>query len=154
MVKFTKVFSDIEKKIDAMVARSNRIQGYLNRVVYRQYQNAQRKRWMTENVSEGERWLPLNPAYAARKREVFASYRGAGRKMLIATGRLSQAVIGGSDEHKKTVTNRQMTIAWSTPYAVYVEEVRPFAEFSDKTMEGINNGLAEFLVRGMWRDVK
>ena len=135
---------ELQNQLEGMVDRSQRTQAYLNRVVYRQYRNAQRKRWMTEGASEGDKWKRLNPKYAEWKKKKFKTYKGAGKKMLIATGELMESVIGPKGSHKKIVTDTSIEVAWSTPYSVYVDEVRNFTEFSDETMQKIYDGLAEF----------
>lgn len=153
------VMRGIEDNLQGMLDRSKAVQGYLNRNVYRQYQNAQRARWMSENDSEGAKWKALDPKYAARKKIKFASYPGAGSKMLIATSRLFSAVVGegsnseGKSEHRKTATSKSLEIKWSTPYAVYVDDARPFSEFGDKTMQEIYDGLAKFLIENELRSL-
>jgi hypothetical protein len=148
------VLSGIEDNLNGMLDRSKRMQAYMNRVVYKQYQNAQRSRWMSEGNSEGDPWKALNPKYKERKKIIFAAYEGQGTKMLIATGRLFKSVIGPGADHKKIVTDKSIEVAWSTPYAVYVDEVRPFTEFGDKTMGEIYDGLAKFIMEGILRDLK
>jgi len=143
----------IQANLEAMVSRANSVQGYLNRNLYRQYQNAQRTRWQTEGASEGTKWLPLNPGYAKRKLVRFASYPGGGRKMMIATKRLFDAVVGPSGEHRKEVTSRSLTIGWTTPYAVYADEKRPFSSFSNKTEQQMYDGLAKYLIEGILREI-
>jgi hypothetical protein len=148
------VENGIVNQLQGMVDRTNRMQAYLNRIVYKQYQNAQRERWMSENASEGTPWKALNPQYAKRKQIKFASYPGQGTKMLIATGQLQKDVIGpSSGGHRKLVTNKSIEVSWTTPYASYVEEVRPFAEFGDKTMATIYDGLAKFIIEGILKDL-
>lgn len=146
--------SGIEDNIQGMLDRSKSMQSYLNRVVYKQYQNAQRKRWMTENASEGTRWSPLNPKYREYKKKKFAAFDGRGTKMLIATDRLYKSVIGPGADHGKLVSDKRIEITWKTPYAVYVDEKRPFTEFGEQTMEQIYDGLAQFTMNGILRDLK
>jgi hypothetical protein len=72
--------------------------------------------------------------------------------MLIATGRLMKSVIGPGEDHKKIVTDKSFEVAWSTPYAVYVSDVRPFNSFGEKTMTEIYDGISKFLIEGLLRD--
>lgn len=113
-----KVQDGIQRNLKGLVQRERALRAYLNTTVYRQYQNAQLKRWMTEGASEGRQWAPLSRKYAVYKRLRYGggprftwvggsgegrpwvragnwpTYPGAGTKMLIATGRLVSGVIG------------------------------------------------------------
>ncbi len=141
----------IQKDLSALLNRTLGIRTYLNTVVYQQYKNAQRKRWMTEGASEGERWKDLDPKYAAWKKKRYATSPGQGRKMLIASGRLFSAVVGEGmgegkvQEHRKIVTNKSIEIGWTTPYAPYVDDVREFSDFGDETTEMIEDGVADYI---------
>jgi len=110
----------IGKRLDEMVSQAGNVRAYLNTVVYRQYMEAQKTRWITENASEGSKWESLNPAYAERKKRVYGggpkykmvstlgtkgfsgkevvgqykAYPGSGTKMLVATSRLYGSVLG------------------------------------------------------------
>ena len=110
----------IGQSLDQMVRQASNIRGYLNTVIYRQYMEAQKTRWITENTSEGSKWDALNPAYATRKKRVYGggpkykmvstigtkgfsgkevvgqykAYPGSGEKMLVATSRLYGSVLG------------------------------------------------------------
>lgn len=127
--------------------RANSIESYLNRVVVDQYQIVQRKRWMTENASEGQRWEALNPIYAASKLTRFKSYEGGGTKMLIATGKLFKSVIGPGAGFRKVTTPRSLTISTTNEYAEYVDEVRPFTRYSRETIKKINQGVFDYITR-------
>lgn len=146
-VSLTTVVNGIGNSLDGMIKRQNALRSYLNSNVYRQYQNAQRKRWMTQNNSEGDQWKPLNPDYAKRKLKKFADYDGAGTKQLVGTGRLVQSVVGPSTDHRKLVTNRSIEIATVVPYGKYVSDIRPFMTFGDETIEKIVLGIMKFLVK-------
>jgi hypothetical protein len=153
-VGLKQVMSGIEDQIKGMLDRSKSMAAYLDRIVYRQYQNAQRQRWITENASEGQRWIPLSANYRWWKEYAFADFPGHGTKMLIATGRLFAAVVGpGGGEHRKTTTDHSLDVGWTTPYAAYVDELRPFADFGPKTMDEIYLGLGEFLMKNIIRDI-
>lgn len=134
-----------------MLDRSKKTKAYLDRVIYRQYQNAQRKRWISENSSEGIVWSRLNPKYAESKKKRFAAYPGQGTKMLIATGQLQSDVIGGGSGHRKIVTDDSIAINWTTPYAVAVDSVRTFSTFGEKTMDEMYSGIAKFIMVGELR---
>lgn len=153
-VSVLSIAKGIENQLDKMVKNANLLPGYLDRVVYRQYQKAQRKRWETENsdnFSAGGHWEALDPGYAAYKRKKFASYRGGGEKILIATGRLFEGVIGPSQDHEKLVTERQIIISTSVPYAHYVDEDRTFTKFSPMFYSDVYQGLKEYLVKSLER---
>lgn len=159
----------IEEKLNALASRSQNAKGYLNRVVYKQYQKAQKERWETEGESEGPKWKPLstrpfiawwekdmNAYYAAQeggyalyKKYKFASYPGRGQKMLVATNKLVKSVIGPGDGHRKVVTKNKLLVATTVPYAKYVDEARSFTTWSKKTMNEIKSGLVGYLTGGV-----
>lgn len=145
-MKLKQVSKGIEDKLDAMTNRAKSIQSYFARIAYPRYQRAQIDRWQTENESEGERWVPLNSIYKKSKLWRFAGYDYAGTKMLVATGQLLKSVVGpGSAMHQAIFTNEQMVISTTVPYAGYVAFVRPFMEFSDKTLDAWNKDLQDFI---------
>jgi len=147
----------IEEYLDGMVKRANLIPGYLTRVVYKQYQKSQRDRWQQENDGpdwEGGRWKPLSSAYAKRKLVKYSRFPGGGRKLLIATGRLSKGVIGPSPEHQRVVEGNRLRINTSVPYAVYVDAVRPFSTWSPVFYSRIYKGLEDYLLKSIIKDVR
>jgi len=112
--------SGASMKLETMLDRGRAMQSFLDRNIYRIYQNAQRDRWMTENSSQsgnGQKWEPLDSAYATRKRRIYASYEGGGTKMLVATGKLYKAVVGPGQGQRKIVTNSKLYISTTVPYA-------------------------------------
>lgn len=124
------------------------MQGFLNRDVVEAYRNIQRKRWVTENASEGgesKRWAALNPAYAKRKLTQFAGYEGAGKKMLIATGKLYKSVIGPGAGFRKVATNKTLTISTSVEYAQHVDEARSFTTYSKASILGLRKMIRDFM---------
>jgi hypothetical protein len=90
---FTKK-TEVRDKLDGMIKRGGSSESFLARVAYPLYQARQSKRWITEGASEGVKWAPLNAKYADWKRRQFAGFPANGEKMLIATGRLAESVIG------------------------------------------------------------
>lgn len=137
-----------------MVKRANLVPGYLNRVVYRQYQNAQRERWKTENNGEdftGGRWEPVDPVYAAYKKKKWADSPGGGGKLLIRTKRLFDSVVGPHSDHLKLVGDRSIRIATSVPYAEYVDEKRTFTSYSVVFKKKIMKGLSDYLLKNIVR---
>lgn len=149
--------SGIENMLDGMVKRANMVPGYLNRVVYRQYQNAQRERWTSENASQdftGGIWDRLSIPYQEYKFREFYDYPGAGSKILIATNRLQKSVIGPSPEHQKIVTDRAIKIFTTVPYASYVDEKRTFTKFSQIFYRDVFKGLKDYLARDIIRSIQ
>ena len=152
----------IAEKLDFMARNAKDARGFINRVLYRQYQNAQITRWMTEGASENQKWAPLNPSYALRKKRMYGgglkyryypslkltrpigtypSYPGKGTKTLIATGRLVGSVIGpnkeyqeGVGDHRKIVTNSSLIVSTIVPYGSDVNKLRNFMTFAPKTI--------------------
>lgn len=168
---FTTIQNGIQENLDAMLKRSKSLRGYLNRVVYRQYQDAQLQRWMTEGASEGAKWKALSPSYAKyktirygggprRRGGNWASYPGAGTKTLIATGTLVSGVIGpmqgsssfglrlGSENHRKVVTERSIEIHTTVSYAEKVNEIRQFVGLGRATSQKIAQGVMRYITKG------
>lgn len=145
----TSISKTIEKRLEAMVEQARMTRAFLERVVYQEYLKAQRKRWMTEGASDGwgalEKWKPLNAKYAAWKKRRFASAPGGGTKMLIASMRLFNAVIGKGDGHKKLISDKSIVIGVDVPYAKYVNSARPFFVFSDEMMDGLRDKYKKFI---------
>jgi hypothetical protein len=135
----------ISNKLKLMIDRGKSMQTFLNRNIYKMYQNAQRERWMSKNESEGSRWLKLDSRYAKYKREKYAAYEGAGTKILIATGALFHAAIGPAQGQRKIVTNSKLYISTAIPYAGYVNEARNFTKWGSKTMRDINKAIKDFV---------
>lgn len=145
----TSVSKTIEKRLDQMIKQASQTRAFLERVVYREYIKAQRKRWMTEGATDGwgplQKWTALNTKYAAWKRRRYAAAPGGGRKMLIATQRLFLAVVGEGDGHKKLISDRSIVIGVDIPYAKYVNSSRPFFIFSDEMMNGLKDKHKKFI---------
>lgn len=146
----------VRDSLNAMVSRARNIRSYLNTVVVRQYQDAQMKRFQTENESEGATWVPLTPRYLAQKLIKYAESPGGGRKMLIATGRLSDAALMRGEGYYKIVDNRSIRIGIDDgmiPYAKYVARTRPFMTFGSDTLAQMRAGIKNFIRKGnaSWR---
>lgn len=139
----------INNRLDAIVGRCKSMRSYLNRVVYHQYQQAQIRRWNTENISEGQNWKPLNPQYQLAKRKRYAGFPYSGSRMLVATGTLLQSVVGTAPRyHRKIVTNTGITIMTTLEYAPHVADVRPFMKWSRQTKREIISGMKRYLTTG------
>lgn len=127
--------TNVDKYLKGLLKKQKTIPAFLERAIYPRYQTAQRDRWKSENSSEGRKWKSLNPGYAAYKRKKFASYPGAGKAMMVATGALYNAATGQGPGLSKIITDRQMVISIQKgviPYAEYAGSVRPFMSFSKK----------------------
>lgn len=112
-------------------------EAFLVRVAYPMYQKFQRKRWMTRNVSEGMQWKPNALRYSEWKKIKYASFPGGGTKVMIATGRLFQSIIGPSPDHRRIIRGTKMIIGTSVEYASYAGDIRPFFPLSDKSRNTI-----------------
>jgi len=152
-MKLQTVTAGITKYLKGLRQRERALEGYLNRNVLRQYQNLQRKRWITENVSEGKEWAKLNPTYAAWKKKRFATYPGGGTKKLIASGTLFVSVIGPGKGFRKVTTPRSLYLATTIEYARHVNEARPFDQWSDRSRKEILNGISRFIFKGIQKSV-
>lgn len=163
----------IATKLDDIVGRAKSVEGYLNRVLFRQYQKAQIERFRTENQSEGNRWQPLSPEYKKRKRIIYGggpkfqwvggpkpwtpagawpSYPGGGNVMMVATNKLMEGAIGrDSRAFTKVVRATGMSISINlgyVPYAAEAAAVRPVMEFSQDTLKKWHAGLLNFIMKG------
>lgn len=143
-----KASGTIEKNIQGMLKRSRQMQGWLNTVAYKTYQNAQRERWMTEGDSQGSKWLPVNPEYAKRKAVKFASAPGGGTKTLIASGTLQKSVIGPGAGFKKLTTTTSLTILTTLQYAKFVDDVRSFSTWVPSFKEDLAKKAMAYMARG------
>ena len=139
------VENGVSLKIGSMIDRGQAMRSFLNRNIYRIYQNAQRERWETINNSQGREWKPLNEVYAQRKKRLFASYEGGGSKMLIATGRLFKSVVGPGKGQRKIVTNKSLYIATSVPYAGFVDDVRTFTTWGAPFRQKVKKAVSDFI---------
>lgn len=145
----TKIYSNINaiiNRLEKKVRRAKNPQAFLRNIAYPMYQRFQRQRWITENVSEGDQWKRLNPRYAKSKRKVFASYPGAGQKMMIATGRLFASVIGPSKDHRRLIRGSKMIISTAVEYAEDANKERPFFPLSDRSMGAIHNAFKKWVM--------
>lgn len=130
--------------------------------LYPLYQKLQVERFMSENTSEGDQWRPLTPVYAKRKLKQFKQWPGHGTKTLIASSTLAGAVIGpgapfeGTDKHSAVFSPYKMQIQVISGgvnaagkrfnYAGYVDAVRPFMKFSDKSIQIMKTALKQYMV--------
>lgn len=148
----------ITEFLKGVTMRAGSLQSFLNKNVVKQYQNIQRKRWMTENKSETgqgdsaiHEWQPLTVEYAKAKKRRFASYAGKGEKLLIATGKLQKSVIGPGDGFRKIATPRSLIISTSVEYAPYVDEARSFSSYGRKSVAEINRMIKDFVFKNIMR---
>lgn len=140
-----KVNDGVSKRLQGMLDRANSIRSFLDRNIYRMYQNKQRERWMSENQTEGQQWHAVGEQYARYKKKRFSSYEGAGEKLLIATGNLFHAVIGPGMGQRKIVTNTKLYIAVGVNYAGYVNDIRNFTEWSQRSKEDYAVAIKDFV---------
>lgn len=148
MITYKQLENNIEKDLLQMVRRSHNFRALFNRVIYPMFQKAQMARWSTENQSEGGRWEPLNPKYKELKLEKYKEsppYNGT--KMLIATNRLIDSVIGPSADHRKIVEPKRLIIATAVPYAKYVNAKRNFTDFGRITENRILNVVRLYIMK-------
>ena len=148
------------KWLDEVQKRSSddMIRGWLNRKAYPEILKMQMRRWETQNNISGEGWepwRPLNPKYAKSKLKRFADYPGGGRKMLIATGRLVDSMIGRSREHRKTVSARSLEVSSTVPYGKYIDQGtenmvdRDISSIGRKTLDDLADSLVRYLLSGV-----
>jgi hypothetical protein len=178
-VKLIVVDDQIQEQINKMITRGANAQPFLKRVVYPIYMNAQRARWMTENRSQGKKWKPLNTEYAAYKLKRYGggpryewiggsnkknaekkerpwklvgtwpTYKGAGKKTMIATGALVDSVTGEDKKyHRSIVRKSEIIVATTLDYAASAAEERPFMDFNKKFYQGLNKRWMRYVSSG------
>lgn len=147
MAKLKAIGDGISEQIKKYLDRARLIDGYINSQIYPTYKRRQNKRYQTENASEGTRWKPLNADYAKRKLTKFASYQGGGRKMMIATGRMKESVIGPGADHRKIGPSKgRLEVYWTTPYAVYTEDIRPVNVWDKRQDQEMYDGAVKYIM--------
>lgn len=149
-VNFKTTEDGISIELDKIVQRGRSMAAFLNRYIYPSYQMVQIKRWESENATEGSRWKPLEPNYARRKRKRFAAYPGAGRAIMVATGKLAFSAQGRKNG-LKIVTDNSMTVGidvGEVPYAIYPGKDRPFMVFSRKTLQDWSDRIYRYMMTG------
>lgn len=149
------VQNGIERRLKDMVNRTHSVSSYLNRTLFRKYQEAQVERWKTENSSQGSQWPSLSPEYLKRKRKIALKegYRGGGNAMMVLTGKLYSGAAAIDDSYyNKVVTNTKFVIALNTgsiPYAGYAGNRRPYMKFSPAAIREWKKGIRDFITRGV-----
>lgn len=141
----------ISEYLKSLTMRAASLQSFLNNNVVKQYQNIQRKRWITENNSETGQWAPVSTDYAKAKKRRFASYPGRGTKLLIATGKLQKSVIGPGDGFRKVTTPRSLTISTSVEYAPYVDKERSFSTYGRESIAELKGMIKDFVFKNIVR---
>jgi phage gpG-like protein len=139
---------DVTGKLQKMVEAMDDNRAFIKRAVIPMYSNAQRKRFVTENRSEGDQWLPIKQSTLNYKLKNFSDYPGGGKKMLIRTGDLYKSLFPGGDKNKTLVEKRSFVTLTEVDYAKYVDEVRPLMEF--RTLkQAIKEKYVRFLATGV-----
>lgn len=150
---FQSVEDGITRSLQAMVERGRSVSAYLNRAVFREFQEAQIQRFETQGSSEGMAWPALNEKYAKWKRKKYASYPGGGNVMMIRTGTLASGAEGrDSGYFYKAVDDTSITIGINVsalPYAKYAGNARPFMSFSDQTLIEWHQGIRDYITKGV-----
>lgn len=145
---------NVTKKFEDILKRERALQGFLNKNVAAKYQNLQRKRWITENSSEGGQWQRLNPKYAAYKRKRWMDAPGGGRKMLVASGTLFKCMItpgDGVNGYRKIATDRRLVISTGIEYARHVDEARTFSKWGRESIGEFRAMIYDFIVKNKLR---
>jgi len=164
MIKFEKERDEITLRLMGTLNRVRSLRPFLNKNVVEQFRNVQKKRWLTENTSEGQKWQELSPFYAARKRKDYAKSNHGGNQILYASGDLFKAVIGPGKGFKKLVTDRKLILGIDSsiiPYGQIHDEggrikaaranisipKRPFTLYSKATMREFYDMIFEYVVK-------
>jgi len=138
--------SRFAEAMNQMLSRD--MSAFFERRIYPMYQQAQKNRWMTENVSEGTQWRELNPSYVKYKKTKYAAYPGKGTKKIIATGKLVSVATGESSGLNKIITPKQFRVAidlGKVPYAKHVASEFPIMEFGPNTKSKMKKAIAAYI---------
>lgn len=139
---------DITKNLISKISKMDNIDGFLNRVIYPEYQRLQKLRFETVNQSEGSRWKSLTKPYALRKRKMYASKAYGGTVIGVASGKLLRGLVGpggGGSDHRKIVRKGSLTVSTTVGYAGYFDEVRTVTFFNRTTQRGIRDNIIRYL---------
>jgi len=135
-VKLERVKDTTVDALTDMILKAKTPRAFFSRVIYPEYKKAQVERWQTENTSQGEHWVPLNPTYSKYKKTRFAAYPYGGTRMLVATGKLLKSITGEETrDHVAIFTDSSMTVGTSLDYAAYVADTRPIVEFDEAMID-------------------
>ena len=144
---FKKIQDTVTKNLEDMIKNLDDNRGFIKLAVIPMYSNAQRKKFQTENASEGEQWLPITKETLAYKLKYFGSSPGGGTKTLIRTGALYQSIFPGGDKNKTVTERRSFITATEVKYAEYVNQIRPIFKFKSLTKD-IKAKYIEYLKTG------
>jgi len=156
-VTLTKKSDSIQARNQAMLDRANTMQSFLNRVIFKMYQDAQRLRWASEGGSEGYPWEQLNSKYETWKKKKYQKYDGSGSKLMVATNALHQSAI---ENAAKIATNENITITVNSDvqnpetkksvsnYAKYAAHARPIMKFSQDTIDTFRDAIQTYIATG------
>lgn len=148
-VKLRKVEDTATKRIEDMINKGRSSRAFFAKYVRPAYQEAQRKRFATENTSEGPKWANLSPNYAKHKLEKFKGFPGGGRKINIATGRLVDALLlKNKEDAHELIFETSYVIKFGVPYAKYVNEVRPIVEFRKEFYDDLKKKCTQWMIGG------
>jgi hypothetical protein len=170
----TRTEKGITDRLDGMLNRSKGLRSFLNRNIYRMYQDVQKERWMTENVSEGTKWKENSSfptfanwepegspfrkfwpqGYAQYKLYKYQNAPLKGRSVMVATGDLFQSVIGPGKGFRKVIEDRSITILTSIPYAKDADDVRTFTTYSLQTRKRFRKAIAQFVFNNFLFDIQ
>lgn len=155
-LKYEHVEGEVTSRLMSALSRGNDLRGYLDRVVFGQYCEAQIKRFETEGASEGAKWRALDSKYEAYKKRKFASYPYGGRRIGVGYGNLLKVSVGkdseivtdthqtGKNAGKKYEKKRSTIVKHSglksgkyfykiaTPRSLVVYLTLPYAEYFDE----------------------
>lgn len=155
--------NSVTKYFESMLDRAKLVDGWLNRVAYRELLRVQKERWASEGSSEGVPWAPIQSRTRQYKLKRYRDYPGAGRKALIATGRLAFSMtLDGSlksdkaqqQDHYKMVSGQRLEMGSFVPYARYMEENgRDVTSLSKETVKGLADNLRNYLFTGTFGSV-
>lgn len=149
----TAIQSGVQAKLQMMVEKGKSMSSYFNRITFQNFKNVQNARFQTENASQGDKWEPIDPEsrYGKLKPKKFATYPGAGRALMVATGKLaSGALAKDSANYYKAVTDRSFIIGMnldSVPYAKHAGDARPYMTVNSETLAIWKKNIVAYMTR-------
>ena len=146
-VKLKKLEDKVSTSLEALKARGKSGRTFINAYAYPKYIEHQMLRWDSQNWGS---WPALNPKYAEYKKRKFAQFPGQGERMMIATGKLYQSVIGENRKyHVKIITENELIVGIKfggkneMEYARFANELRPFMSFKESNDKAFIKDLKE-----------
>jgi len=149
----------VEEFHKGLVAKAGNAQAMFARDIYKIYVASQKRRWETENSSEGDRWAELSPATKISKRKRWAGAPGAGNVMMVQSSFLVKNVTGEDlTAHRRLITPKVFEVSLDPgvqvaaykgrpfSYAKFTNKIRPYMRFGKVTIDKMRKALKKYFM--------